>query len=215
MTFDPFTVLETTGILGEVAGVKSLVAVILAPSGARPIAVCRLPVLPESYNEVNNYMVNVQPTLGGGFADKYGVAPGQLTLRGKFLMTRKQVVNYMMPVPVNALGALRWMRYFSDIASGGDATGPYRVVLLNWMTNRHWQIEIKQVSFSQEIGRNGVWVYAMQIELLKALPSPERDWMLRVLDEHLPAGIWGVVASTLTNFVLGWFAGTVGIGGGL
>jgi hypothetical protein len=180
--------------------------VVLAPTSALPVASCVLPVLPENYQEVNRYLVNIQPTLIGGFVDKLGPAPGTLTLRGKFRMVRKQVVDlFSALVPVDAAGAARWLREVCDLSSGYDRNGnAYRVVLYNFLTKRHWQVAVHELSLSQSTDRNTVWMYSLQIDLLRPLPSSTREALEKLLAPLSGWGMDALITEGLSSLLTGW-----------
>lgn len=206
---------EAIGIVGNAATTANpyrqggtaagLVLVVLAPTSPLPVASCVLPVLPENYNEVNRYLCNIQPTLIGGFVDKLGPAPGTLTLRGKFRMVRKQVVNLFAPIPVDAAGAARWLREVCDLSSGYDRSGnAYRVVLYNFLTKRHWQVAVHELSLSQSTDRNTVWMYSLQIDLLRPLPSKAREMLEALLAPLSGWGMDALITSELDTLLTGW-----------
>jgi hypothetical protein len=127
------------------------------------------PVLPESLNHLNRYLVSVTPTLAGGFVDDHGPAPGSIGLTGHF-GTGIHFVDPTRP-PMTGHAAGLYLERLTKASHQPDSHGLLpETYLFNWMLNRHWAVVIDSFDLAQSTARNTIWLYRMQITALYELP---------------------------------------------
>jgi hypothetical protein len=201
------TLLSVAGLIGSSLNLNTLVLAVLDPVRPLPVAVCGFPVNPESYRELNRYLSNVTSTLGGGFVDRAGVAPGSIALAGRF-PRKPHVTSYLLPVPMDDAQAVQYLRYVCELAETPDANGrSYRTVLMNWLTGRHWEVVVDALEITQSIGRNTIWLYSLQLRAVRPIMSVWRSSALGVPLELAGQTVLGKISAGLASWLSAAAAG--------
>ena len=144
--------------------------------------VLHFPVMPESYMMLKQYLTTVTPTKGGGWVDKYGMAPSPITIQGTFGYKSKGFIGSKSVF--NGFGWVKYLEWLVDVSHEQNEKGEYPTVwLLAHNVMHYFEVELMEFNISQTTNRNMLWVYSLKATALNPISaSPLLDPVKDAID---------------------------------
>ena len=132
----------------------------------KPIAM-HFPMMPESYMKLNKYLVTITPTADGGWVDDFGAAPSPITISGTFGYKAKG--NFLGKI-YNGFGWMKFLEWMVDISHTTQLDGSLpEVWLMSHLSQHFYEVELIDMTPSQNVNRNMIWSYELKMTTLKPL----------------------------------------------
>lgn len=125
------------------------------------------PIMPESMSILLKFLTTVTPSREGGWVDDYGLAPSPVKIRGTFGYNTK---GYFQGGPYTGFGWVKYLEWIVNLSHKQQDDGSMPTVwLMSHASQHYYEVELMDIDISQDVSRNMLWVYAMNITILKPI----------------------------------------------
>jgi len=125
------------------------------------------PVNPESLTGLSRYLMNITPTMGGGWVDDFGRAPSPITLNGTFGYNTKGIISDKV---YKGFGWSKYLEWIVEQSHTPDNEGEMpEVWLLSWISQHFYRVTLDEINIQQNVGRNNIWIYNLKITALESV----------------------------------------------
>jgi hypothetical protein len=143
--------------------------------------IIHFPVMPESVNIMRQFLMTITNTEGGAFIDDYGMAPSPMTIQGTFGYNTKAMFGL---IPLTGFAWTKTLERFVAESHIQESNGEFPIMILcDWYAQNFYEVVLNDFSMQQAVGRNFLWMYRMQMTLLRPIEDagPLSDPLLALL----------------------------------
>lgn len=125
------------------------------------------PIMPESMSILLKFLTTVTPSRDGGWVDDYGPAPSPVKIRGTFGYNTK---GYFQGGLYTGFGWVKYLEWVVNLSHKPLDDGSMPTVwLMSHISQHYYEVELMDMDISQDVSRNMLWVYALNITILKPI----------------------------------------------